>query len=113
MTVLSRSNFNFKHLNIASEEIARVIQEVKNVGAYNPRICFISGVQCDVESCLMQLYVGPCHMVSAEIAVAMAVHHPYSPDLAPSDFSMFPKMKERLAGKRFANVEGCYRDQVE
>ena len=33
----------------------------------------VSGVQCDVENCLMQLYVGPCHVVSAEIAVAMAV----------------------------------------
>ena len=33
----------------------------------------VSGVQCDVENCLMQLYVGSCNMVSAEIAVAMAV----------------------------------------
>ena len=33
----------------------------------------VSDVQCDVENCLMQLYLGPCHMVSAEIAVAMAV----------------------------------------
>ena len=33
----------------------------------------VSGVQCDVEKLLMQLNVGPCHMVSAEIAVAMAV----------------------------------------
>ena len=33
----------------------------------------VSGVQCDVEKCLMQLYVGPCHVVSAEIAVAVAV----------------------------------------
>ena len=32
----------------------------------------VSGVQCDVENWLMQLYVGPCHVISAEIAVAMA-----------------------------------------
>ena len=31
------------------------------------------GVQCDVENCLVQLYVGPCHVLSAKIAVAMAV----------------------------------------
>ena len=33
--------------------------------------CFnrFSGVQCDAENCLMQLYVGSCHMVNAEIAV--------------------------------------------
>ena len=33
----------------------------------------VSGVQCDVGNCIMQLYVGPCHVVRAEIAVAMAV----------------------------------------
>ena len=32
-------------------------------------------------------------------------HPPYSPDLAPSDFSLFPKLKEHLADKRFANDE--------
>ena len=41
-------------------------------------------------------------MVSAEIAVAII---PYSPHLAPPDFFLFPKMKEHLAGKRFANDE--------
>ena len=33
----------------------------------------VSGVQCDVQNCFTQLYVGPCYFVSAEIAVAMAV----------------------------------------
>ena len=32
-------------------------------------------------------------------------HPPYSPDLASSDFFLFPKMKEHLTGKRFANDE--------
>ena len=32
-------------------------------------------------------------------------HPPYSPDLAPSDFFLFSKLKENLAGKRFANDE--------
>ena len=32
-------------------------------------------------------------------------HPPFSPDLAPSDFFLFPKMKEHLAGKSFANDE--------
>ena len=38
-------------------------------------------------------------MVSAEKTVATAVHFPYSPDLALSDFFLFSKMKEHLAGK--------------
>ena len=32
-------------------------------------------------------------------------HPPYSPDLAPSDFFLFLKMKEHLAGKRFTDDE--------
>jgi len=30
-------------------------------------------------------------------------HTPYSPDLAPSDFSLFPKLKLFLAGQRFSS----------
>jgi len=34
------------------------------------------------------------------------VPHPaYSPDLAPCDFYMFPKMKLRLKGRRFISIE--------
>ena len=32
-------------------------------------------------------------------------HPPYSPDLAPSDFYLFLKMEEHLAGKRFTDDE--------
>jgi len=32
-------------------------------------------------------------------------HPPYSPDLAPCDFFLFPRMKKVLKGKRFADVE--------
>jgi histone-lysine N-methyltransferase SETMAR len=32
-------------------------------------------------------------------------NRPYSPDLAPSDFHLFLKMKEHLAGKRNADDE--------
>ena len=33
-------------------------------------------------------------------------HAPYSPDLAPCDFWLFPQLKTRLAGQRFDNEEG-------
>jgi len=29
-------------------------------------------------------------------------HPPYSPELAPSDFHLFPKLKEHLKGQRFS-----------
>ncbi|PNF34143.1 hypothetical protein B7P43_G01174 [Cryptotermes secundus] len=31
-------------------------------------------------------------------------HPPYSPDLAPCDFFLFPRMKRDMKGKRFADV---------
>ena len=82
----------------------RVIQKVKNLSAYSPRTCFVAAdhwfpvFSIMLKSCLTQLHVGPSHVVSAEIAVAII---PYSPDLAQSDFFLFPKSKEHLAGKRF------------
>jgi len=32
-------------------------------------------------------------------------HPPYSPDLATSDFFLFPKLKMKLKGRRFQTVE--------
>ena len=32
-------------------------------------------------------------------------HPPYSPDLAPSDYFLFPNLKKWLGGKRFADNE--------
>jgi [histone H3]-lysine36 N-dimethyltransferase SETMAR len=38
-----------------------------------------------------------------ELRLELLPHPPYSPDLAPSDFFLFPKLKEKLAGQRFAS----------
>ena len=32
-------------------------------------------------------------------------HPPYSPDLAPRDFCLFPKLKEKLRGCRYETIE--------
>jgi transposase len=32
-------------------------------------------------------------------------HPPYSPDLAPADFFLFPKLKTTLKGHRFQTIE--------
>ena len=32
-------------------------------------------------------------------------HRPYSPDLAPCDFWLFPKLKEKLWGCRYETIE--------
>ena len=35
-----------------------------------------------------------------KIGIKTVSHHPYSPDLAPCDFCLFPKLKEKLRGYR-------------
>jgi hypothetical protein len=40
-------------------------------------------------------------------------HPPYSPDLAPCDFFLFPEMKLQLKGRRFDRVEGVEEIQQE
>jgi hypothetical protein len=37
--------------------------------------------------------------------MTMVLHTPYSLDLAPSDFFLFPRMTRDLKGKRFQNIE--------
>ena len=57
----------------------KAIQKVKNVCAYSPRTCFVAASHWFLvfsvmfNSCLMQLYIGLCHVVSAEITMAMVV----------------------------------------
>jgi len=52
----------------------------------------------------------PAHS-TALLQAFLAKHHitqvcqpPYSPDLAPCDFWLFPKLKSPLKGRRFVNV---------
>ena len=37
--------------------------------------------------------------------IAVIPYQPYSPDLAPCDFFLFPKMKLKLKGRRFDTIE--------
>ena len=46
-----------------------------------------------------------CATVSHEKQDDNGFTPPFSPDLAPSDFFLFPRMKTDLKGKRFQNVE--------
>jgi [histone H3]-lysine36 N-dimethyltransferase SETMAR len=44
-----------------------------------------------------------------EERVKLLSHPPYSPDLAPCDFYLFPKIKKELGGRRFNNIENLSR----
>ncbi|WP_189514017.1 transposase, partial [Streptomyces narbonensis] len=41
----------------------------------------------------------------AKTSTTVMPHPPYSPDLAPADFFLFPKFKTALKGRRFESVE--------
>lgn len=53
----------------------------------------------------------PCHTslltrtFLAQNNMAVVPHPPYSPDLAPCDFALFPKLKLKLKGRRFDTLE--------
>jgi len=40
-----------------------------------------------------------------ELGYELLPHPPYSPDLAPCDFFLFPNLKKSLAGQKFASNE--------
>ena len=41
----------------------------------------------------------------ADRGMKVVQHPPYSPDLAPCDFFLFPRMKNSLKGKRFQSTQ--------
>ena len=40
-----------------------------------------------------------------KMGIKTVPHHPYSPDLAPCDFWLFPQLKEKLRGCRYERIE--------
>ena len=40
-----------------------------------------------------------------QMGIKTVLHPPYSPDLAPCDFWLFPKLKENLRGNRYSTIE--------
>jgi hypothetical protein len=42
--------------------------------------------------------------------VVIIPHPPYSPDLAPCDFALFPKLKTKLKGQCFETVSDIQRE---
>jgi histone-lysine N-methyltransferase SETMAR len=47
----------------------------------------------------------PTHRSELVQEVTVMPHPPYSPHLAPCDFFFFPRLKEKLCGRRFQSAE--------
>ena len=52
------------------------------------------------QQCTSSLVV-PCVQFSGKNETTVVPQPPYSPDLAPADFFLFPKLKSTLKGRRF------------
>ena len=61
----------------------------------------------NIENVMLHQDNAPSHTAASTqleidvMGLQRAVHPPYSPDLAPLDFSYFPQLKSHLRGKRF------------
>ena len=49
-------------------------------------------------------HVTPHLQLSGKTSDIVVPHPPYSPDLAPADFFLFPKLKTTLRGHRFQTI---------
>ena len=47
-----------------------------------------------------------------KMGIKTVLHSPYSPDLAPCDFWLFPKLKEKLRGCRYETIEEMNKAQT-
>ncbi|GFX49170.1 histone-lysine N-methyltransferase SETMAR [Trichonephila clavipes] len=55
-----------------------------------------------------RLYIARCVLyVSQQNNVEILPYPPYSPDLTPRDFWLFPQLKKPLRSKRFASNKSC------
>ena len=52
------------------------------------------------------------HSYLAKHQTSVVPHPPYSPDLAPADFILFPKLKTTLKGHRFQTTEEIQENAV-
>ena len=59
-------------------------------------------------SCITIMHLLTPHSVREFLAtkqIAVLEHPAFSPDLAPSDFFLFPKIKETLKGRHFEDID--------
>ena len=61
--------------------------------------------KCFSTTTMHQLTRVPLQRPNYLIYYEILPHPPYSPDLAPSDYFLFPNMKTWLGGKRFSSNE--------
>jgi hypothetical protein len=68
-----------------------------NFGESRPG-CFTMTTPLSHTSILTQLFL-------TKLKMAVIPYSPYSPDMAPCDFILFPKIKWKLKGRRFDTIE--------
>lgn len=97
-------DYKEKGVNITGEYYAKLLEQLKEAIKEKRRGKLSSGV-------LLLQDNAPVHKSKVAMAALdrcgfeSLVHPPYSPDLAPSDYYLFPNLKKELRGKKFQDDE--------
>jgi [histone H3]-lysine36 N-dimethyltransferase SETMAR len=97
-------HYKGKGVSITGEYYASILEQLKEAIKTKRRGKLTKGV-------LLLHDNAPVHKSRVALAALHKVgfnilnHPPYSPDLAPSDYYLFPKMKKELRGKKFTSDE--------
>ena len=87
------------NLEHSSMETIQMIQEVAAMGNW-----WLAALpRRRAHSCVTSCLVHPCFFVKHQIT--QVTQPPYSPDLVPCDFWLFPKLKSPLKGKGFQTID--------
>jgi hypothetical protein len=76
-----------------------------DVGSFYTRLFGVKYVTCDDSHDGSDKGSVRTHQFLAKNKIAVIPHPPYSPDLAPCDFFLFPKLKLKLKGRRFDTID--------
>ncbi len=97
--------FEFNNKTISAEDY------IATLGRFRERVWLYRPEMWDTGDWYLQQDNAPAHTAILTIAyfgehdIDLLNHPPYSPDLAPCDYFMFPTLKATLRGRRFQNID--------
>jgi hypothetical protein len=94
---------------MSSEPVCQVARSWVDVGSFHTHLFGVVYVTCgsfhDQSEKRPVSHSRTYQQFPAKYKMTVIPHPPYSPDLAPCDFFLFPKMKLKLKGRQFNTTE--------
>lgn len=97
-------NYKDKGVSITGNYYASILEQLKEAIKEKRRGKLTKGILLLHDNAP----VHKCHVAMAalqKVGFEILPHPPYSPDLAPSDYYLFPNLKKELRGKKFSSDE--------